>query len=108
MLKKKFIIKKNYEFQKIINNYFFIKTNSYFIYFKKNNLKYHRFGISVGKKLCKSVIRNKIKRQIKSMLNFDFLTKEKERYDYIIIVRKSYFINSYLINKKILLKKIKI
>lgn len=105
-MKKKFIVKKNYEFQKIINNYYFIKTNTYFIYFKKNNLCYYRFGISVGKKLGNSVVRNKVRRQIRSMLTFNFSTTEG--YDQIIIIRKSYFNNSYLVNKKNLLNKIKI
>lgn len=102
---KKFIVKKNYEFQKIINNRSFIKTNPYFIYFKRNDLNYHRFGISVGKKLGNAFVRNKVKRQIRSMLNFDFSVTEG--YDQIIIVRKSYFNNSYLINKEILLNQIK-
>ncbi len=102
---KKFIVKKNYEFQKIISNRSFIKTNIYFIYFKKNDLNYHRFGVSVGKKLGNAVVRNKVKRQIRSMLTFDFATTEG--YDQIIIVRKSYFSNSYLVNKEVLLKQIK-
>ncbi|WP_425380012.1 ribonuclease P protein component [Spiroplasma endosymbiont of Stenodema calcarata] len=105
MWKKKFIVKKNHEFQKIINNRSFIKTNTYFIYLSKNNLNYHRFGISVGKKLGNAVIRNKVKRQIRAMLSFDF--SAKEGYDQIIIVRKAYFSNSYLVNKKILLNQIK-
>ncbi|WP_070407237.1 MULTISPECIES: ribonuclease P protein component [unclassified Spiroplasma] len=104
-MKKKFIVKKNYEFQKIINNRSFIKTNTYFIYFKKNDLNYHRFGISVGKKLGNAVVRNKVKRQIRAILSYDF--SATEGYDQIIIVRKPYFSNSYLVNKKILLNQIK-
>ncbi|WP_374696707.1 ribonuclease P protein component [Spiroplasma endosymbiont of Polydrusus formosus] len=102
---KKFIVKKNYEFQKIISNRSFIKTNTYFIYLKKNDFNYHRFGISVGKKIGNAVVRNKVKRQIRSMLTFYFAATEG--YDQIIIVRKSYFSNSYLVNKEILLKQIK-
>ncbi|WP_368486430.1 ribonuclease P protein component [Spiroplasma sp. DGKH1] len=103
-MKKKFTVKKNHEFQNIINKGSLLKTNGYFIYYKKNNLTYHRFGISVGKKLGNAVIRNKIKRQIRSMLNIDYSTSYG--YDYIIIVRKNYFNNSYEDNKNILLNSI--
>ena len=64
-------------------------------------------GISVSKKLGKAVIRNKIKRQVRMMLqqttNFD------DNYDYIVIIRNKYLdldFNSNLNELKYLYKKI--
>ena len=66
-----------------------------------------RIGISVSKKLGKAVIRNKIKRQVRMMLqqtiNFD------DNYDYIVIIRNKYLdldFNSNLNELKYLYKKI--
>ncbi|AGM25594.1 ribonuclease P protein component [Spiroplasma chrysopicola] len=105
-MKKKYIVKKNHEFQEIIGLRVFIKTDPYYIYFRKNNLNYPRFGISVGKKLGNAVLRNKVRRQIRSMITID-PTLNIQGYDYIIIVKKNYFKNSYFINKEVLLKNLK-
>ena len=64
------------------------KKNRYFyIYNKENNLNKYRFAICVSKKIGNAVTRNKVKRQIK-----DILDKNKNLFsyqtDYVIIVRK--------------------
>jgi len=48
-----------------------------------------------------------VERQIRSMSNIDLNKTDNNRYDYVIIVRKEYFNNTFLGNKLILLKYIK-
>lgn len=86
-MKKKFRVKKNYEFENILNSSFYYKNSYFIIYFKKNNYNYSRFGISVGKKLGNAVFRNKYKRKIRSIIDNSKKYYQKN-YDYIIIMRK--------------------
>jgi len=68
-LNKEHIIKKNYDFQRIIKKYSPYKYKDYIIYVEKNNEKNYRFGFSVGKKMGHAVTRNKIKRQLKNIVS---------------------------------------
>ena len=61
-----------------------------------------RVGISVGKKLGNAVCRNKVKRQLRSIVD-DVFTIE-EGYDVIIIVRPAYTNKSFEENKIIVNK----
>ena len=49
-MRKLYIVKRKEEFDNIINKCPYKKTNSFVIYYKDNEYKYDRFGISVGKK----------------------------------------------------------
>lgn len=85
-MKKLYIVKTKEEFNDLINKGDCSKNKYFVIYSKDNNLKYDRFGISVGKKIGKAVTRNKYKRKIRSILDIyrkDYLKKK----DYIIILR---------------------
>ena len=84
-MNKKYIIRKNEEFQKIINLKSTIKNKYFVISYKKNIYNYNRYGISIGKKLGNAVTRNLIKRQIKAILSKNKLNYSK---DYVIICRK--------------------
>ncbi len=91
-MKKKNIIRKSLDFDRIIKNNRSYKFNDYIIYLEKTeNLEYH-FGISVGKKIGNAVTRNKIKRQLKDII-------DKNNYEKgvncIIIVRKGLLDKSY-------------
>ncbi len=86
-------IRKNLEFKQIISKHKVIKNNEYVIYYDKNNLDHTRIGISVSSKIGNAVIRNRIKRQIKSILNE--IINFKKNIDLIIIVRDGFKKNSY-------------
>lgn len=84
-MKKQNIIKKNYDFNRIIKNNKPIIYKYFIIYIKYIDNETYRFGFSISKKIGKAVIRNKIKRQLKNIIdkkNF------KNGFDCIIMVRK--------------------
>ncbi|MFQ8706739.1 MAG: ribonuclease P protein component [Thomasclavelia sp.] len=106
-MKKKYRVKKNEDFSHIIKQKQSLANRSFIIYYLKNDLNHARIGISVSKKLGKAVVRNKIKRQVRVIIqqtiNF------KDNYDYIVIVRNKYLdldFNSNLNELKYLYKKI--
>ena len=99
-------IRKNVEFNKVIDEGKLIKSDSLTLYFLENNLNYSRIGISVPKKSGNAVVRNKMKRQIRAIVASN-LSLDKS-IDYVFIVRKQYDIGNfnktksdfdYLINK---------
>lgn len=67
-MNKDYIIKNNYDFQRIIKNNKPYKYKDYIIYLERNNENNYHFGFSVGKKIGKAHLRNKIKRQLKSIV----------------------------------------
>lgn len=107
-MKKEYRLKKNEDFQKVINKKNFISNDSYTMYYYKNSFEYIRIGISVSKKIGNSVIRHKVKRQINEMIrkicNIDF------SYDIIIIARSKFLDNDFqrnYLSLETLYKKIK-
>lgn len=64
----------------------YYKNNYYIIYYAFNKSNDFHFGISIPKKTGKAVIRNKLKRQIKSIIdnNLDIVINNT---DYVIIGR---------------------
>ena len=85
-MKKYEIVKKNIDFNDIINKGTYLKNKYYSIYYKDSNFNYPRFGIAVSKKFGNAVERNKIKRQLRWIID-----KHKDLFDsnmdYIILVR---------------------
>ena len=109
-MKKNNIVRKNIDFSRIIENNKPYKTNYFNVFFEKNYINDYRFGISVSKKVGNAVIRNKLKRQIKNILD-QYKDKIIREYDCIIIVKSNIINLSYLEIKEQLfetLKKIKI
>jgi len=86
-MKKEYRIKKSDEIELVMNRGF-SKANRTFIVYKYRNpeLTTYRVAISAPKKLGKAVIRNKIKRQMRAILqqNDNYL---KNGHDYFIIAR---------------------
>ena len=84
----KYRIKKYTEFQRVIEEGDIKKTCFFVSYTTPNNLGYSRFGISVPKKTGNAVVRNKIKRQVRSAIGRS--TKFEPSIDTVLIIRKSY------------------
>lgn len=107
-MKKKNIIKKSLDFDRIIRNNRSYVYKDYIVYVERNNITEYKFGLSVGKKIGNAVIRNKIKRQLKSIIDKNNYEKG---FNCIIIVRKGLLDKSYQEKQKDLeelFKKIKI
>ncbi|HPX33104.1 MAG TPA: ribonuclease P protein component [Erysipelotrichaceae bacterium] len=96
-MKKELRVKTNEEFQKIITCGKCKTSHSFVMCYYPTEKERDRIGISVGKKIGNAVIRNKVKRQVRMMVqqscNF------KTGYDYIFIVRTNYLKFDYQKNK---------
>lgn len=85
-MKKINIIKKNEDYNRIIKNCKSYKYKDFVAYIEWVDNSIYHFGFSVGKKIGNAVTRNKIKRQVKSILD---KLSFKNNFNCIIIVRKS-------------------
>lgn len=88
---------KNYEFSSIISKKKRLSGPSFLLYFQPKAKERARLGLSVSKKLGNAVERNRIKRQVRSMVDqvFDF----NGDVDCILIVKQGYKQNSFEENK---------
>lgn len=86
-MKKKDIVKSNILFNKVINNGRHISNKYFVICSLKTEEKKNKFGIAVGTKVGNAVTRNKIKRQMRVIIdeNRDFFPNF---HNYIIICKK--------------------
>lgn len=111
-MKKKYIIKKKSEIDDIFKEQI-RSSNSYFTIIlkrNKNNNANFRFAMSIGRKYGNSVARNKIKRQIRSIIriNQNYI---KNNCEFVIVIKpKANELSFEEINKSILdlLKKLKV
>ena len=91
-MKKKEIIKKSNDYSKIINTNNKIRNKYYSVFYTKSNNTL--FGISIPKKTGTAVVRNKIKRQIKNIIDNNKINIQTG-YNYVIIIRKEILELSY-------------
>ncbi len=84
--------KKNKEFLEIFKKNNYIKSNIYTILYKNNNNLL--IGITYSKNFGKPFIKNKTKRQIKSILNINLINKNINK-KILIIVKKRFLLNKY-------------
>lgn len=85
MLKKKFRVRKQKEFELIFNQGRKIKSESFLIIYLSNNLKLSRFAFIVSAKIDKkAVARNKIKRRLREIVRKN-LSRIRKGYDFIVI-----------------------
>lgn len=83
-MKKKYIIRKNEEIQKIVKSSKKIVNKYFIVYFRENELSYNRYCVSVSKKIGKAHTRNLFKRRVKDILMKNNINNSK---DYVIILR---------------------
>ena len=81
------MLKKNYEFKKVLKNGKFYSGKQINLFILKNKEKINLLGIAISKKVGKSVYRNKIKRLIRE--NYRIIENDiKEGYSLIFLWNK--------------------
>lgn len=96
-------IKSNEDFVSTVRNGRTLKSPSYIIHYKSNDLKICRVGISVSKKVAGAVTRNRIKRQIRAMCD-SLINYSVHAFDVVIVVKDPYLNNEFATNKEFLMK----
>ena len=91
-MKKKNVLKRNIDFDRIIKNNKAFKYKYYIIYLEKTLDSDYHFGLSVGKKIGNAVVRNKVKRQLREIVDQKDYPKG---INCIIIVKKGVLDNSF-------------
>lgn len=99
-MKKINIIKESKDFDRIIKNNKAYKYKDYIIFVEYNTNCTYKFGISVGKKIGNAVRRNKVKRQIKYIIDQKYY---QNNFNCIIIVGKGINEKNFLERKNNLL-----
>ncbi len=92
-MKKINILRKSSDFERIIRNNKAYKYKDYVIYIERLEIDTYHFGISVGKKIGNAVTRNKVKRQIKNIIDKKVYQKG---FNCIIIVGKGITNRSFI------------
>lgn len=83
---KTYRLRKNKEFSKVYKVGKSFANWALVVYLRENGLSYNRLGISVSKKVGKSVVRNRLRRLIKENYR-NYIDEIKTGYDIIFIVR---------------------
>lgn len=96
-MKRSHRLLKDADFQVVLAKKIHVKSPEFTIYGFKKQSGETRIGISVSKKIGIAVVRNKIRRQIKMMLNKQFVLTDP--IDYIVIVRHVYLGKTFLENQ---------
>lgn len=84
-MKKMNIIKSNDEYNRIIKTIKPYKTKELIVFVEKKQTDKYRFGFSISKKIGKAIVRNKIKRQLKNILDKN---NYENNFNCIIMVRR--------------------
>ncbi len=99
-MKKINILRNSRDFDRIIKSTKPFKYKDYIIYLEKNTNDVHKFGLSVGKKIGNAVHRNKVKRQLKNIIDKKVY---QNNFNCIIIVGKGINERSFIEMKQNLL-----
>lgn len=86
-------LRKNHEFQRIINGKKSRVSKYLVVYYQPNTLNRLQVGISVSKKFANAVGRNKLRRQVRAI--FDEINIFNKSLDIVVILRKPYMNASY-------------
>ncbi len=82
-------LKKNYQFQKVYRQGKSLAAPKTVLFFRRNNEVENRLGISVSKKVGKSVVRHRVKRIYSEAFNLLNSRIKNEGYDFVVVARKS-------------------
>ncbi|CAC13326.1 RIBONUCLEASE P PROTEIN COMPONENT (PROTEIN C5) (RNASE P) [Mycoplasmopsis pulmonis] len=96
-MKKIYHIRKNWEFQAIINSKRQVISKNLIFYYQRNNT--FKIGVSIPKKFAGAVKRNFYKRQIMAILR-DIQDLTNLEYKIVMIVRKNFMALDFLEKKK--------
>ena len=75
------------------------RNQSYVIHYRPNEFDYVRVGISVSSKLGNAVVRNLVKRQIRSMCD-SLIDYNSQSLDIVIVAKANFLDRSYDDNKQ--------
>lgn len=99
-MKKQYRVKQNKEIEKILNTGKYVYDSYFTVYKIKNSETINfRYAISVGKKIGNAVLRNKIKRQIRYIVD-SFNIDLNNNIDVFIIAKKNVVEKDFMILKK--------
>ena len=74
------------------------RDQSYVIHCRNNELNYTRVGISVSSKIGNAVMRNHIKRQVRSMCD-EIINYDNQTLDIVIVIKQGFLNRSFDDNK---------
>ena len=74
------------------------RNQSFVIHYRNNEFQYARVGISVSSKLGNAVVRNHIKRQVRSMCD-ELIDYQNQHTDIVIVVKQGFLNHSFDDNK---------
>ena len=106
-MKKEYRVKKSQDFDNIIRKKQSFANRQFVIYYQENKLDHMRLGISVSKKLGNAVVRNRIKRLIRSVLT-ELKPQLQSEIDFIVIARKPVVSMNYQEVKKCMMHVLKL
>lgn len=97
-MKKQFHLCQSNDFQQVMKNKKFFASKGIVIYLLKTENPHVRIGISASKKLGNAVVRNKVKRQIRMMV--DELISFDQSLDIVIVARNGFIEQPFEKNKQ--------
>ena len=107
-MRKSYRVKKEQEFQKVFHHGNSVANRQFVVYqIDKSNQSHFRVGISVSKKLGNAVVRNRIKRLIRSVLT-ELKPQLQSEIDFIVIARKPVVSMNYQEIKKCMMHVLKL
>ncbi|SHH16326.1 ribonuclease P protein component [Thermosyntropha lipolytica DSM 11003] len=86
MLKRELRINKSGDYKLVYEKGKKFSGRYIIVYIKENNLGHNRFGFVVSKKIGNAVVRNRIKRQLRAIINEE-KNRIKGSFDIVIICR---------------------